>query len=151
MRLFDEFFGIVKRLNAESISYAVVGGVAFSFYVAPRYTKDIDFLIDPGDVSKVAEVLNGLGYFESAAPWTFKSTQIELHRFMKAEGEEFMMIDVMVGKDQRHGEILANATEVETVVGMVKLASKTDLIWLKSLRGSLIDQSDIEALKDDQT
>lgn len=151
MELYDEFFRIVQKLNESKVAYAVVGGVAYSFYVEPRYTKDIDFLIDPGEVGRVVEVLSGLGYFESSAPWTFKASQIELHRFMKTEGEEFMIIDVMMGKDKRYEEILTNAKGLETGVGMVNLASRKDLIWLKSLRGSSQDQVDIEALQNDKT
>jgi hypothetical protein len=37
--LLDEFFGIVKDLNAAGIRCAVVGGVAMALHDQPRFTE----------------------------------------------------------------------------------------------------------------
>lgn len=150
MELYDEFFKIVQRMNELGVAYAVVGGVAYSFHVQPRFTKDIDFLVDPADIAKVSDALLGLGYFESSPPWTFKNTALTLYRFMKTEGEDYLPIDVMTGDDEHYKRIISEAIELDSQIGVIKLASKMDLIWLKSLRGSERDRLDIKDLENDQ-
>jgi hypothetical protein len=41
---FEEFF---KILNKNKVEYLVVGGYAQIYYTEPRYTKDLDILINP--------------------------------------------------------------------------------------------------------
>ena len=150
MNLYDEFFQVVAALDRIGAEYAVVGGIAVSFHAEPRYTKDIDLLFYAIDIDRVRSELNGLGYKVEAKPWTFESSEITLYRFSKFEGEEHMMVDVMVGSEQEHEEIVRNAIAEETDYGMVKVASKKDLIKMKRLRNSAQDVADIEALQNDK-
>jgi hypothetical protein len=41
---FEELFAL---LNARAVKGLIVGGYAFSYYAKPRYTQDIDILIEP--------------------------------------------------------------------------------------------------------
>jgi len=43
-------------------------------------------------------------------------------------------------------EIIANAIEARSEYGVVRVARKIDIIWLKKQRNSLQDQADIERL-----
>lgn len=83
MNVFDEFLEIIQHLERENIRYAIVGGVAVAFYAEPRFTQDIDILLEPNSFEKVKQVLEQNGYFESAAPWTFKNTPLTLRRFLR--------------------------------------------------------------------
>lgn len=60
-----------------------------------------------------------------------------------------MMIDLLVAKDEEVERIVQNAVKAESSEGIVMLADKKDLIWLKKLRDSKQDQADIERLEDD--
>lgn len=71
MNVFDEFTDIVSHLEEAKVRYALVGGVAMAFYMEPRFTQDIDLLLDPGAFGSARQVLEHAGYFESAKPWTF--------------------------------------------------------------------------------
>jgi len=123
-----------------------------AFYGPMRFTKDIDLLIEDCDLKAVTECLKKEGYFPSTDPWTFSDTKITLHRFIKLEGEDQMIIDVMVSGTDKTTDIIENAIETESEgTGTVKVASKADLIWLKKQSNSSQDQVDIEILQDEET
>jgi hypothetical protein len=148
MNVFYEFHKVVQHLQAENIDYALVGGVAVAFHSQPRFTKDIDLLIHEDLLDKVSRLLKREGYFKSAPPWIFRESKLTLHRFLKVEDNDEMIIDILVAGDKRHREIIANAWEAESEgTGTVRVASKNDLIWLKQQRNSKQDQADIENLE----
>jgi len=62
--LYEEFFALIHSLNSAHIRYAVVGGIAVSFYAVPRYTKEIDVLLYQEDIEKVREILHALGFYD---------------------------------------------------------------------------------------
>jgi hypothetical protein len=150
MELFDEFFRIVQEFQNRKISYAVVGGIAMAFHDRPRFTKDIDILIHPKDSEKVRTILEGLGYFASAEPWTFKKAKLTLHRFMKIEREDHLVVDVLLGRDDRHKEIIKNALLEKSSGGIVRIASREDIVWMKQCRDSDQDRVDIRKLQNEQ-
>lgn len=142
---------MMKELENKRVRYALVGGVAMAFYAEPRFTRDIDLLVDTDDFDQVKGILEKDGYFESASPWTFSNVAIELHRFLKVVNEEDeMLIDILVAGDEEIRKVIRNAVEAESEEGKVMLANKKDLIWLKKTRDSKQDQADIEKLKDDK-
>ena len=149
MDVFEEFKWIVLELENQTVRYALVGGVAMAFYTEPRFTRDIDLLVDSEDFEKTKGILEKHGYFESASPWTFPNVAIELHRFLKvADEEDEMLIDILIAKNEEVRRIIRNAVEAESEEGKVMLANKRDLIWLKRTRDSKQDQADIERLED---
>ena len=150
MNLYDEFFTIIRLLNDSAIDYAVVGGIALSFHVEPRYTKDIDLLVSSTHVDTLKESLRSRGYTFEVEPWSFKNTDITLHRLSKVSGEDTMTIDILVGNEPRHEEIIKHAIVDDSEQGLVKIARKQDLIWLKKFRNSKQDIADIEALENDE-
>ncbi len=150
MNVFEEFKRLVMELEKQKVRYALVGGVAMAFYTEPRFTRDIDLLIDCEDFEKTKGILEKDGYFESASPWTFRNVAIELHRFLKVVDEEDeMLLDILVAKDEEVKSIIQNAIEAESEEGRVMVVNKGDLIWLKRMRDSKQDQADIERLEDD--
>ena len=146
MNVFDEFSRVVARFEEQNVRYALVGGVAVAFYAEPRFTQDIDFLLDPDDLETVRLVLAQSGYFESAEPWTFQGTALTLRRFVKVVDEEHMIVDILIAGDQALREITANAIEARSEYGVARIGRKNDIIWLKKQRNSLQDQADIERL-----
>jgi len=149
MNVFEEFKRLVMELETQTVRYALVGGVAMAFYTEPRFTRDIDLLVDSEDYEKTKAILERDGYFESASPWTFRNVAIELHRFLKVTPEDEMMIDILVAKTEEVRRVIRDAVEAESEHGRVVLANKKDLIWLKGLRDSKQDQADIEKLEDE--
>lgn len=152
MNVFFEFHKIVLHLQSEGIAYALIGGVAVAFHAEPRFTKDIDVLIRESDLDKVSAILTNEGYFLSADPWMFTDCKLTLHRFLKISDGNEMMIDIMVPGDERYDKIIDNALTIESEgTGIVRVAAKNDLIWLKKQRNSKQDQADIERLKHEKS
>lgn len=149
MNAFDEFQLLIIELENQDIRYALVGGVAMAFYDEPRFTEDIDLVVFTEDFTKFKELITPKGYFESTDPWTFQKIDITLHRFVKIVNEDHMMIDALVPTLEIGRKIINNVVIAESKDGKVKIASKEDLIWLKSLRNSKQDQADIERLQND--
>ena len=58
---FEEFFA---SLNAHSVEYLIIGGVAYNFYAPPRATKDIDIWVRPdvGNVTRLHQALTDFGF-----------------------------------------------------------------------------------------
>jgi hypothetical protein len=150
MNVFEEFKRLVMELEKHKVRYALVGGVAMAFYTEPRFTRDIDLLVDSEDYEETKGILEKDGYFESASPWTFRNVAIELHRFLKVTPEDEMMIDILIAKDENVRRIIQDAVQAESEEGKVWLANKKDLVWLKRSRGSKQDQADIETLEDEK-
>ncbi len=150
MDLFEEFFKIARQFDKMHVQYALIGGIAMAFHDEPRFTKDIDFLVLPEELEKVRKALKEIEYFESAEPWTFKSSGVTLHRFMKVDGERHMIIDILLATNERHRQIIKRCIEDEWKDGVIKIISKQDLIWMKQQRNSDQDRVDIRTLNNDE-
>ena len=150
MDLFEEFFAIIQALDGARIRYAVVGGLAMAFHDEPRFTRDIDFLIHPDDASRVPATMMANGYVEATEPWTFQTTPLTLHRYIRTDGEDHLVVDVLVGDQARYREIVEAATDEPWSNGTARVVRREDLIWLKEQRGSDQDRLDIRRLQDDQ-
>lgn len=146
MNLFQEFELLVRQMEDQKIQYAVVGAVALAFHAEPRFTQDIDVLMEDSDFLKIKGILESHGYMESAQPWTFQSTPLTLRRFIKVEGNDQLILDILLAGNSRHVEIIRNALEAHGEGGIIRVARKDDLIWLKKQRFSLQDQADIERM-----
>lgn len=149
MNLYNEFFALISYLNKLGARYAVVGGVAMAFHGRARFTRDVDILLHPDDLRLAKMALDRLGYRESAEPWTFRNTNLTLHRFLKVDGEDEMMMDMLLANDPKHQKVIADAISAEAESGAVQVASKADLIALKQIRNSGQDQVDIRGLEED--
>jgi hypothetical protein len=47
MKTEKDFAEFIKLLNKSKVKYCLVGGYAFGLYAEPRYTKDMDILVEP--------------------------------------------------------------------------------------------------------
>jgi len=150
VNVFVEFSHLVKDFEKQKVRYALVGGVAMAFFTEPRFTRDIDLLVDSEDYEKTKGILEKKGYFESASPWKFKKVRIERHRFLKVTKDDEMTIDILVPETDEVRKIIRECIEAESEEGSVKIASRKDLIWLKRMRDSKQDQADIEKLEDEE-
>ena len=147
MNVFFEFHKIVQKLQNKNVNYALIGGVAMAFHAYARFTRDIDILTKESELAGIKEILEDAGYQDSGKPWSFKD-KMTLHRFWRIDDGNEMIIDVLVSGSKRHDEIVDHALEsFSKGTGIVRVARKNDLIWLKSQRNSMIDQADIETLQ----
>ena len=147
LNLHDEFTAIVAVFKRRRLRFAVVGGLAMAFHDEPRFTRDIGLLLHSGDEGKLADALAVPGYFESSRPRRFQQTPIVLRRFVKVRGEDFVPVDILVGKAARIDAIVERAAPQRWLRGTVRVATKEDIIRLKRGRGSDQDKVDLKRLK----
>jgi hypothetical protein len=150
MRYYDEFFAIVESFEQHNIAYAVIGGAALAFYHRPRFTRDIDIFVKHHDLKKTETCLGDLNYFKSTDPHKFLNVDLILHRFLKTEESDYLIVDILVNNENEFNEIFKNAIKQEWKNGEVKIASKDDLIRLKRFRNSDQDKIDIKKLTTDE-
>lgn len=64
MRVEKDFKEFIALLNRSEVRYLVIDGFAFSFYAEPRFTKDIDILIESthGNAKKLLEAIKEFGF-----------------------------------------------------------------------------------------
>ncbi len=148
MDVFSEFEQLARIFAEKHIPYALIGGVAMAFHVQPRFTKDIDFLITPDQLPVVSSTLKSLGYLASADPWKFRNAELILHRFLKPALDDEFFVDVLVATSPGTALIVNQAQLIESPDHpSIRLARREDLIYLKKLRYSALDQADIALLQ----
>ena len=57
---------------------------------------------------------------------------------------------MLTANEKRSKQIIKNALEAESEQGIVRVATKKDLIWMKKQRDSDQDKVDIKKLEDDK-
>lgn len=149
MNLYDEFFAAISIFNKLGIRYAIVGGIALAFHGRPRFTRDVDVLVHQSDMDLLKMALGRLGYDETAEPWVLTNTTLTLRRFLKVEGQDELMIDVLLASDDEHIRIIQDAIPAESAIGRVPVAARRDIIWMKRSRNSGQDRVDIAELEED--
>ena len=140
---YREFFAL---LNGEKVKYLIVGAYAMGFHGVPRFTGDIDILVEPSakNAGSLMKVLDKFG---------FENTGIEISDFMKPDfilqlGYPPVRIDLLTGID---GVSFAGAwkNRLEGKYGKqtVRYLSKSDLMKNKSASGRQKDILDLDALR----
>lgn len=136
----------VHLLNAKKVRYALVGAWAMAFHARPRYTGDMDFLVDssPENAGKLMEVIEDFG---------FGGIGIEEADFLHPDrviqlGRAPNRIDLLTGisgvsfEEAWSGRVVASLPGVEvTVIG------REHLIRNKRAANRAKDRADVEWLE----
>jgi hypothetical protein len=143
INLLDELQSIAGRLDDASIEYALIGGLAFSLYVEPRATEDIDFLVcDNDDWPVLVSALAELGYRELAGQMKFANANIR--RLTKIVEKDAVVLDFVLVPER---EDIRSGNRLFVGSRTINVASPEVIIKLKQGRMSDKDVSDIAALK----
>jgi hypothetical protein len=134
MDLYVEFFAIVEGFGQKGVRYALIGGLSLAFHGRPRFTRDIDLLVHPDDMAATKDALSDLDYKQSAPAWTFKDSELSLHRFLKVAGEDELPVDLIVA-EAHHIGVIHRALHAASHAGPVPVARKEDIIRMKRVRG----------------
>ena len=146
MRVEEDFKEFIALLNKNSVKYLIVGGYAYSYYAEPRFTKDIDILIEISDKNSkdLMAVLSEFGFGNAGLkPGDFlePGQTIQL-------GQAPIRIDILTSID---GVSFQEAwgTRTEGKYGDITawFISKEDLIKNKQVSGRPQDVADVEMLQ----
>ena len=142
-RDFREFFALLNRHN---VRYLIIGGFAFSFYAEPRYTKDIDILIEQSEE-------NARNLMQALHSFGFSDLTMSSKDFLESEqiiqlGVAPVRIDILTSiKDIEFPVLWENRVTGRYGDINVWFISKKDLIQIKRLSGRMQDLADIEKLE----
>jgi len=141
-----DFKEFIELLNKNNVNYLLVGGYAVGYHSRPRYTEDIDILIEPSleNAKKIIHVLNKFG---------FTGISVSIEELIQPEkiiqlGLPPQRIDILTSID---GVNFNDAWERRIVDSFgdipVFIISLKDLIKNKSSSGRIKDLQDIEWIK----
>ena len=142
-----DYEGLLRLFNKHKVKYCIVGAFAVAFYGKPRYTKDIDILVEP-----TAE--NGKKIIEAIREFGFGSLKLTQDDFVKPGqiiqlGFEPVKIDIVTSisgcpfdKVWKNKRIGTYGTERVFFLGL------EELITNKKKAGRKIDAADLQILRD---
>ncbi len=146
MRVEKDFREFIELLNKNTVKYLVVGGFAIAFHSIPRYTKDIDILVEPSkeNSKKLISVLEQFGFGNIGLN---EDSFQELDQIIQL-GYPPLRIDLLTSI---MGVIFETAWENREngTYGDVPcyFISKEDLIKNKKAAGRKQDKADVESLR----
>ncbi len=148
--LYTEFRKLVTALERDRIGYALCGGLAMAIYGRPRATIGIDILILSESLDQAIAIATQLGYDIRGLDVTFANGAIEIRRASKIDSEtgHVLSLDLLLVTPPIQ-EIWDSRVEADWQDGTLSVVSHSGLIALKQMRGSLQDQADITALRED--
>lgn len=143
---YEEF---LELLNKHSVRYCIIGSYALAFHAKPRYTKDMDILIEASgeNAKKLLKALSEFG---------FGSLDLSVEDFTQAGkivqlGYEPVRIDIMTsiaGLD--FSEVWRNRVQGPYGSQTANFIDRQNLIKSKQISNRTQDKADLELLlKDD--
>jgi len=151
---------VFKVFQDQNVAYLIAGGMAVNLHGVPRFTKDLDILVDttPSNLKRLGAALKQLGY-RPRVPVTMEEflNPVNWPKWKKEKGMiaftlhrpavPYEEIDVLINSPVPYG--IARKGRVKLKVGAlsVQLISIDDLIRMKRKAGRAQDLSDIVALK----
>jgi hypothetical protein len=143
--LYAELDALVRGFDAQSIDYALCGGLALAVHGLPRATRDIDILARRVDLDRIREVVKACGFTIEALPMTFSSSGRTVVRFTKLGDGEPLMVDILLVEDPPDAA-WETRSRVPYERGHISVVSRQGLITLKLLAGRPQDLADIARL-----
>ncbi len=145
MRIEKDFEDLLKLFNRHEVKYCIIGAFALAFHAVPRFTKDLDMLVETGadNGKKIVEALNQFG---------FSSLSLTDGDFSKPGqviqlGYEPLRIDILTSiKGLSFEEIWNSKIEAEYGETKTYFINLENLIKAKSISGRKQDLADLEVL-----
>jgi len=141
---------VAQRLERAGIAYMLTGSLAMSFYAQPRMTRDVDVVVEVGEVGpdRIYGLFAGDYYVSLDA---IREAVRYTSMFNVIHNASLVKVDLILRKDQpyRHVEF-GRRQEVRLGDGTVSIVSKEDLIlsklyWARESR-SEVQLRDVENL-----
>jgi len=146
MRVEKDFKKFIELLNKNDVYYLIIGGYAFSFYAEPRFTRDIDILIEQSreNAKKILDCIRDFGFLDldlTEKDFLEKDQVIQL-------GVAPLRIDILTSiKGMNFKKLWGNRVVGHYGSIEVNFISKKDLISCKRKSGRKQDLADIEKLE----
>lgn len=145
MKVEKDYEDILRLFNKNKVRYCIIGAYAVAFYAKPRYTKDMDILIEP-DIENGERIISALNEFG------FKSSELSAKDFAKKGriiqlGYEPVRVDIITSIPRiNFKEIWRNKKISKYGNEKVFFIGQKDLIKIKKISGREQDKVDLKIL-----
>ena len=135
---------MVTVLTRAKVPYALIGGLATGYRSRPRYTKDVDLILDIPQITlpAVLAALGGLGFEFNERDVIAEFTR----HHMAVLWRDGVRVDWLKALLPAYRHVLEHARVEPGPGGGIRVATAEGLILLKLFAFRLQDQTDIEAL-----
>lgn len=154
---YEKVFLIFQKMK---IKYLVAGGLAVNLHGVPRFTQDIDILIDSDfkNLSLLRKALQKLGY-KPKIPVSIDDflNPVNWLKWKKEKGavavtaynpkKPYEEIDLLVNTEMSYREARAKAVTIKSGGLQIRLIGIDELIRMKKKSGREQDLSDVRALQ----
>jgi hypothetical protein len=146
MKVEKDYEEFLRLLNKNRVKYCIVGAYAVAFYAKPRYTKDIDILVEPSpqNAEKIMAALTDFGFGSlaiAAGDFTTEGNIIQL-------GYEPLRIDILTSLEGlRFKDIWKNKAIGSYGAENVYFIGLDELIESKYKASRPTDRVDLELLE----
>jgi hypothetical protein len=145
MKVEKDYEELLDLFNRHSVKYCIVGSFALAFYARPRYTKDLDILIDPTieNARRVLDALKDFGFGSLALSeddFTEKGKIIQL-------GYEPVRVDILTSLEgMDFSTIWDNRSHGQFGKQQVCFIGLNEFIKVKQAANRSQDRADLEIL-----
>lgn len=145
MKTEKDFEELLKLFNKYKVKYCIIGAFAVGFYALPRYTKDMDILVE-------ATVENGQRIVEALKDFGFESLKLKKEDFGRKEkiiqlGYEPVRVDLLTSiKGCSFKKIWENKVRASYGQQKVYFIGLDDLIRAKKVSNRKSDKIDLKIL-----
>jgi Nucleotidyl transferase AbiEii toxin, Type IV TA system len=145
----DELRRVTTKLDEQNIEYALCGGMAMAVHQRPRFTIDIDLLIQEESLPGTMDVARSLGYNIRGKDLSFANGAVEIRRVSKIDPDsgDLLTLDLLLVTPEVR-VAWDSRVQAEWEGGTLTVVSAAGLIAMKQLRRSGTDLDDIKALEE---
>jgi hypothetical protein len=146
-----ELEALIDALNADSVPFAICGGLALGLLGYPRATEDIDLLIQGEDLGRALAAAKRVGFDIPARKMIFglrTGKHREVQRVSKLdEGTgDLLPLDFLVVNDEL-AEVWSTRVTIDVGPRKLSVVSRAGLATMKRLAGRTRDLADLEMLE----
>ncbi len=137
---------LVRLLEMNHISYAIIGSYAVAAWGEVRATRDVDFLCGVQDFANLKSALQAGGYSFEHRTGDSDDPISEVIRIDVGSAHSLYEIDVLAGIRGAPSGVLQRSRTVQLENINLKVAGPEDMIILKLLGGSPLDIEDARGI-----
>jgi hypothetical protein len=146
MKVEKDYEELLILFNKYDVKYCIIGAFALAFYAKPRYTKDIDILVEPSsqNAKRILAALNDFGFSELALS---EQDFLQPGQIIQL-GYEPVRIDIITSIEGiEFSDIWRNHSSGKFGNTVVFYIGLTELIQSKTNADRLQDRADLELLE----
>ena len=141
----ETLYAAVEALEAQEVPYALIGGLAVQVHARPRWSQDVDLLLDARESQRaeIVRLMGDKGFEPVPGPPARLAgvVLVQLQRTAHSVPIDIRM-DLLFGVGEFHRQMLTRAQPVPLGTRNVRVVAAEDLVLLKLLASRPVDLVD---------